>query len=113
MVRSFDRSPASALDSPYARHVNPQWVRVLELLQMNAEYARCEGAELFTRGGRRILDFLSGYCVHNVGHNHPRIVAAIKDELDSRGPAMLQSHAPRAAGELAARLCAAKVARPR
>jgi ornithine--oxo-acid transaminase len=79
---------------------------VLELLQMNAEYARCEGAELFTKGGRRILDFLSGYCVHNVGHNHPRIVAAIKDELDSRGPAMLQSHAPRAAGELAVRLCA-------
>jgi ornithine--oxo-acid transaminase len=105
-VRSFERVQGSALDSPYARHVNPQWIRVLELLQMNADYTRCEGAELFTRGGRRILDFLSGYCVHNVGHNHPRIVAAIKDELDRHGPAMLQSHAPRAAGELAARLCA-------
>jgi len=86
--------------------VNPQWIRVLELLQMNVDYTRCEGAELFTGDGRRILDFLSGYCVHNAGHNHPRIVAAIRDELDRHGPAMLQSHAPRAAGELAARLCA-------
>ena len=93
------------LESLYARHVNAQWVRVLELLQMNETYVRCEGAELFTADGRRILDFLSGYCVHNVGHNHPRVVEALKDELDRCGPAMLQSHAPEAAGELAGRLC--------
>jgi ornithine--oxo-acid transaminase len=96
----------TVLDSPYARHVNPQWIRVLELMHMNVDYAHCEGAELFTTDGRRVLDFLSGYCVHNVGHNHPRVVAAIKTELDRHGPAMLQSHAPRAAGDLAARLCA-------
>jgi ornithine--oxo-acid transaminase len=86
--------------------VNPQWLRVLELLQMNVDYTRCEGTELFTTDGRRILDFLSGYCVHNVGHNHPRVVKAIEEELHRRGPAMLQSHVPRTAGELAARLCA-------
>ncbi len=104
-MRLFAPAPTSALDSPYARHVNPQWVRVLELLQMNETYVRCEGAELHTAGGRRILDFLSGYCVHNAGHNHPRIVEAIRDELARCGPAMLQSHVPEAAGELAERLC--------
>lgn len=72
---------------------------------MNAEYERCSGCELFTTDGRRILDFLSGYCVHNTGHNHPYIVRALKDELDKSGPAMLQSHAPLIAGELARRLC--------
>ena len=56
---------------------------------MNVRYERCLGSELFTADGRRILDFLSGYCVHNTGHNHPRISAALKDELDARGPAML------------------------
>jgi ornithine--oxo-acid transaminase len=105
-VRLFAQAPKAALDSAYARHVNPQWVRVLDLMHMNVEYARCEGAELFTTDGQRILDFLSGYCVHNVGHNHPRVVAAIKTELDRHGPAMLQSHAPRVAGDLAERLCA-------
>jgi len=58
----------------YAQHVNPQWVRLLELLEMNVRYERCLGAELFTSDGRRIVDFLSGYRVHNTGHNHPDVV---------------------------------------
>jgi ornithine--oxo-acid transaminase len=94
-----------SLDRLYAEHVNPQWVRLLNLLQMNVPYNRCSGCELFTTDGRRILDYLSGYCVHNTGHNHPSIVAALKDELDRSGPAMLQSHVPALAGQLARRLC--------
>jgi len=89
----------------YASQVNPQWVRLLNLLEMNVQYERCSGVELITSDGRTILDFLSGYCVHNAGHNHPEIIAALKDELDRRGPAMLQSHIPELAGELGARLC--------
>jgi len=89
----------------YADYVNPQWVKLLRLLEMNVSYEQCAGAELFTVDGRRILDFLSGYCVHNVGHNHPAIVAALKDELDKSGPVMLQSNVPELAGELAERLC--------
>ncbi|MEO8660455.1 MAG: aspartate aminotransferase family protein [Bryobacteraceae bacterium] len=72
---------------------------------MNAHYERCSGVELFTTDGRTILDFLSGYCVHNIGHNHQSVIDAIKDELDRRGPAMLQSHVPDLAGTLARRLC--------
>src|ERR1700731_3188573 len=91
--------------SSYSDYVNPQWVALLELLDMNVRYQRCAGSELFTEDGRRILDFLSGYCVHNTGHNHPYIVQALKDELDKSGPAMLQSHVPEIAGEFAKRLC--------
>ena len=72
---------------------------------MDVRYTRCLGTELFTEDGRRILDFLSGYCVHNAGHNHPDIIAELKDELDQQGPAMLQSHVPELAGELASELC--------
>ncbi len=92
-------------DAIYEKNVNPQWVRLLNVLEMNVRYAHCEGAELITEDGRRILDFLSGYCVHNAGHNHPAIVEALKEELERRGPAMLQSHAPELAGELADVLC--------
>ena len=73
---------------------------------MNVRYTRCNGTELYTEDGRCILDFLSGYCVHNTGHNHPAIVAALKEELDRSGPAMLQSHVPELAGDLAEKLCA-------
>ena len=72
---------------------------------MNASYERCEGCELFTSDGRTILDFLSGYCVHNAGHDHPYIIQALKEEMDKRGPGMLQSHVPEIAGDLARRLC--------
>ncbi len=89
----------------YEHYVNPQWVRMLDILQMNVSYVRCSGAELHTADGRTILDFNSGYCVHNVGHNHPRVIAALKDELDKSGPAMLQSHVAELAGKLAERLC--------
>jgi ornithine--oxo-acid transaminase len=92
-------------ESLYAQYVNPQWVRLLDALQMNVTYTRCTGAALHTADGRVIIDFNSGYCVHNIGHNHPRVVAALKDELDKQGPAMLQSHVPILAGQLAERLC--------
>jgi ornithine--oxo-acid transaminase len=98
-------SSAGTAESLYEKHVNPQWIRLLDVLGMNVEYVSCRGSELLTREGRRILDFNSGYCVHNVGHNHPRIVQALKEELDRSGPAMLQGHVPELAGELAARLC--------
>jgi ornithine--oxo-acid transaminase len=102
MVTSSVSSAAGAL---YSEHVNPQWVRLLDLLEMNVRYERCLGSELFTADGRRILDFLSGYCVHNVGHNHPSVIAALREELDSCGPAMIQSHVAERAGELGEKLC--------
>src|ERR1700690_3404735 len=89
----------------YAQRVNREWVRLLDLLQMNVRYDRCVGVELFTADGKCILDFLSGYCVHNVGHNHPDVLSAVVDELQKCGPVMLQSHVPALAGELAQRLC--------
>jgi len=99
--------PTSTVTSPdraYSDHVNPQWVKLLRTLDMNQQYGPCLGTELQTMDGRRILDFLSGYCVHNTGHNHPAIVEALKDELDRSGPVMLQSHVPELAAELARRL---------
>jgi len=91
--------------SNYNDYVNPQWVTLFNLLGMNVEYERCLGCELFTKDGRRVLDFLSGYCVHNTGHDHPYINQALKDEMDRCGPAMVQSHVPEIAGDLARRLC--------
>ncbi len=89
----------------YTEHVNPHWVKLLRLLEMDIQYEYCQGAELFATQGRRVLDFLSGYCVHNTGHNHPAIVSALKEELEKSGPVMLQSNVPELAGGLAERLC--------
>jgi len=100
-----EEAAAGSSQALYRAYVNPQWVKLLNVLQMNREYTRCSGAELFTADGRRILDFLSGYCVHNTGHNHPQIVAALQEELARSGAGMLQSHVPDLAGQLAEELC--------
>jgi ornithine--oxo-acid transaminase len=104
-VPTANSDNSSNRTSNYKGYVNPQWVALLNLLGMNVEYEHCLGCELFTKDGRRVLDFLSGYCVHNTGHNHPYIIRALKDEMDRCGPAMLQSHVPEIAGDLARRLC--------
>ena len=103
--RASTLGPTESCDVLYANHVNPQWVRLFNTLGMNVKYDVCYGAELWTHDQRRILDFLSGYCVYNMGHNHPGIIAALEDELHRRGATMLQSHVPELAAELASRLC--------
>ena len=39
------------------------------------------------------------------GHNHPAVIAALREELDRNGPAMVQTHVAESAGELAEKLC--------
>lgn len=41
---------------------------------------RGEGARVWDADGREYLDFLSGISVNNLGHCHPRVVAAIREQ---------------------------------
>ncbi len=43
---------------------------------------RAQGAELWDVEGRRFIDFAGGIAVMNVGHGHPKVVAAIKAQLE-------------------------------
>ena len=44
--------------------------------------ARAQGARLWDVDGREYLDFCGGIGVLNVGHNHPRVVEAVKRQAD-------------------------------
>ena len=88
----------------YAGRVNKPWVKFLNLLDMNVNYARCVGSKIYTDTGDCYTDFLSGYCVQNVGHNNPVVADAIRDELERQGPLILQSLVPHHAALLAERL---------
>jgi len=44
------------------------------------EFARGEGARLWDSDGVEYLDFLTGISVSNVGHCHPAVVAAIREQ---------------------------------
>jgi 4-aminobutyrate aminotransferase/(S)-3-amino-2-methylpropionate transaminase len=43
---------------------------------------RAEGGRLWDADGREYLDFAAGIGVLNVGHNHPRVVAAVRQQLE-------------------------------
>lgn len=44
--------------------------------------ARAEGIYLYSPEGKRYIDLISGIGVSNIGHRHPHVIKAIKDQLD-------------------------------
>ncbi|MGR8921962.1 MAG: aminotransferase class III-fold pyridoxal phosphate-dependent enzyme, partial [Gammaproteobacteria bacterium] len=68
--------------------------------------SRAEGMYYYTPDGREVLDGLSGLWCCNAGHRHPRIVEAVRRQLDELDYAVaFQAHHP-GAFELANRLTA-------
>ncbi|MFF8592971.1 aspartate aminotransferase family protein [Streptomyces sp. NPDC015220] len=58
-------------------YVNKSQVRLMTSFGFGRELVdHAEGAYIYTRDGRKILDFTGGVGVLNHGHNHPRILAA-------------------------------------
>ena len=47
----------------------------------NLPAEKVEGVYIYGRDGRRYLDFLSGFGACNAGHNHPRVVAAAREQM--------------------------------
>lgn len=50
-----------------------------------AVFSRARGSIMFTEGGRKVIDFLSGAGALNYGHNNQEIKAAISEYLESDG----------------------------
>ena len=66
---------------------NPQSDFLTYLAQTNPypiqlEVARAEGVYLYGSDGKAYTDMISGLAVTNVGHRHPHVVKAIKEQVD-------------------------------
>jgi acetylornithine/succinyldiaminopimelate/putrescine aminotransferase len=61
----FLRNLAQTTDSPYLISIE-----------------RAEGIYLYGPDGKRYIDLISGIGVSNIGHRHPKVVKAIKDQVD-------------------------------
>ena len=44
--------------------------------------AKAENSEIWDIEGNRYIDFAAGIAVVNTGHRHPKVIAAVKDQLD-------------------------------
>lgn len=49
--------------------------------RMPVEFVRGEGARLWDAEGNEYLDFLCGISVTNLGHCHPRVVEAVREQV--------------------------------
>ncbi|WP_454725422.1 MULTISPECIES: 4-aminobutyrate--2-oxoglutarate transaminase [Cupriavidus] len=65
---------------------------------------KAEGAYLWDVEGRRYIDFVGGIGVQNIGHNHPKVVEAVRRQLDRVTHAAFQVVGYDVYVELAARL---------
>ncbi|OQY10828.1 MAG: aspartate aminotransferase family protein [Fusobacteriia bacterium 4572_132] len=50
--------------------------------KLDIAFERGKGAKLYDTEGNEYLDFLAGIAVNNLGHSHPKIVQAIKDQAE-------------------------------
>lgn len=65
----------TALQAIESDHLIPNYAR------QPVEFVRGEGARLWDADGVEHLDFLSGISVLNVGHCHPAVVAAVREQV--------------------------------
>ena len=88
----------------HKRHLNPAFVRVLQLIGFDKLYTRGEGPWLYDDRGDRYLDLLSGYGVFALGRSHPAVKRVLHEVLDLDRPNIVQMDGPLLAGLLAEKL---------
>ena len=66
----------------YRSYINPSVVRLLEFMGMDVVEMRGKGIYLYDQAGKEYIDCLGGYGTFAFGHRHPRIVEAVKKQLD-------------------------------
>jgi ornithine--oxo-acid transaminase len=86
------------------RHFHPALADALHVLGLERTYSRASGCYVFDTGDRRYLDFVSGFRVLNLGHNHPVVRQALAEALTHDWPNLLQVDVSPLAGALASEL---------
>lgn len=76
----YEKIASTCLDNSI-KHLNTAYAQKLAGAEGAVEF-RDEGVYTFDNHGKRYLDCLGGYGIFNVGHRHPRVIAAVKAQLD-------------------------------
>jgi acetylornithine/succinyldiaminopimelate/putrescine aminotransferase/predicted amino acid dehydrogenase len=94
----------------FARYVRPKLMERLRAIGLDVAYERAAGDALYFRDERgaevEVLDFVGGFGAGLLGHNHPEMVARMRELLDAGRPFHAQASDRAPAGELGARLSA-------
>ena len=50
---------------------------------------RAEGLYIYDKSGKAYMDMIAGVAVNNIGHNHPKIIRALKTQIDKHSHVMV------------------------
>jgi putrescine aminotransferase len=89
----------------FENYYNPGLAKLNRFLGAVLEY-RTEGCYMFDSDGNKYLDFIGGHGVFNFGHRHPKIIEAVKKQLELMPLAAHKVHLHAAIGELSEKLAA-------
>jgi len=65
----------------YKNFINPPLARVMKLSGSPVE-VRASGTTIWDQNGKAYLDFAGGYGVFTLGHSHPRVIAAVRAQME-------------------------------
>ncbi len=68
----------------YAKHLNPYLAKLMQFAGFGVE-VKGEGCYIYDQDGKAYLDCLGGYGCFSLGHRHPKVVEAVKSQLDAMG----------------------------
>ncbi|MDP3486867.1 MAG: aminotransferase class III-fold pyridoxal phosphate-dependent enzyme, partial [Bacillota bacterium] len=66
----------------YEKYVNPGMARLFRYMGLSTIEWESKGSIVTDLKGDQYLDLLGGYGMYGAGHSHPKIVAAVKEQLD-------------------------------
>ncbi len=81
MTRGTVEDLAAEAFENYKNFINPPLARVMKLSGSPVE-VRASGTTIWDQNGKAYLDFAGGYGVFTLGHSHPRVIAAVREQMD-------------------------------
>ncbi|MDE2483589.1 MAG: aspartate aminotransferase family protein [bacterium] len=82
MLTNNPQDLASEVFENYKRYLNPPLARVMKLSGSPVE-VRAQGTTIWDQQGKAYLDFAGGYGVFTLGHSHPRVIAAVREQMEA------------------------------
>lgn len=84
MMTQQAQDQASLFDAVYAAYkefINPPLARFMKIAGAGVE-VEAHGCRVYDQTGKAYLDFCGGYGVFTLGYQHPKVVAAVRAQLD-------------------------------
>lgn len=78
MTPNSDAIAGSELAAKYERHVNPAFMKLLDVFGYGRLFVKAEDTRIWDSEGREYLDALAGFGAINLGHNHPLLLQQIE-----------------------------------